>query len=121
MMKSTALATAALGAALLFPIAAQASTPASQAGSPNSTAAATGPNEVALTWAPEYMSPTHQFTQAQAVAIAQRFDTVAAMPVAFQNYVGAMRTANPNLELLAYSNAMYASKPEYAGLSEAAF
>ena len=88
---------------------------------PASTSAAAGPSEVALTWAPEYMSPTHQFTQAQAIAIAQRFDVVAAMPVAFAKYASAMRTAHPGLKLLAYSNAMYASDRDYTGLSEAAF
>ena len=39
---------------------------------------------------------------------ARQFDLVAAMPVAFQDHVAAMRRANPDLTLLSYANATLA-------------
>jgi hypothetical protein len=78
-------------------------------------------SRVALTWSPTYMSNDHHYTRGQAVALARRVDLVAAMPVAFQHHVRAMRAANPQLRVLAYANATLADPSTVRGLPEQAF
>lgn len=78
-------------------------------------------SQVALSWAPEYMSSQHSFTRSQALQIASQFDVVAAMPVAFATHAAAMRAANPNLTLVTYANAMFANLSAASGLPESAF
>ena len=58
---------------------------------------------------PEEFATNHSYTQAQAVAAAQRYDVIIAYSQAFQPYVAAMRAANPNLVLLVYLNGMFVS------------
>ena len=97
-------------------------TPAPSAHAANTSGGApVPPGGVALTWTPEYMSDNHDYTQAEAVDLARRFDLVAAMPYAFRGEVGAMRQANPRLNLLAYANATLATAGSAAGLPEASF
>lgn len=67
--------------------------------------APTPPGSVELTWAPTYMSNTSTYTQDDAVALAEKFDLVVGLPLAFDGFVPAMRAANPNVTLLAYTNA----------------
>ena len=83
--------------------------------------APTPTGQVALTWAPTYMSDNHYYTQAEAEAVARRFDLVAAMPIAFQKYVGRMRTVNPDVVLMSYANATLAQPRDVASLPESAF
>ena len=79
------------------------------------------PGGVALTWSPAYMTDSHAFTAANATTMAQKFDLVAAMPIAFNKYVTSMRQTNPDLSLLAYANATLANENTSAGLPESAF
>lgn len=58
-------------------------------------------------WTAEQGSSDQSFTATEAVAHAQRFDVISAHIDAYKTYVGAMRTANPDLVLLAYVNAMF--------------
>ena len=76
---------------------------------------------VALTWAPLYMSNDHAYTRTEALELARRFDLVSAMPQGLRDHSSAMREANPDLTLLAYSNATLASAATAAGLPEEAF
>jgi hypothetical protein len=80
----------------------------------------TGPR-VARTWSPTYMADHHHYSRDQALAVARRFDLVVAMPVAFAQHLPAMRAENPRLRVLAYSNAMLASRATVRGLPESAF
>jgi len=77
--------------------------------------------QVNLTYTPEMVATSHQYTQAQAVALAKRFDVIVAMPVSFSKYVQQMKAANPNLVLLAYSNATFATSANSSGLPESSF
>jgi len=85
---------------------------ASVKGAPASTQAA------ALTWTPTYMAPTHNYSQAEAVALARTYDVVAGMPKAFHDHVAAMRAANPRLTLLSYANATFSDAASLQGVSE---
>ena len=78
-------------------------------------------DNVALTWAPLYMSNDHVYTREEALALARRFDLVSGMPYGLRDHSAAMKAANPDLTLLAYSNATLASANTAAGLPEAAF
>ena len=79
------------------------------------------PENVALTWAPLYMSNDHAYTREEALALARRFDLVSAMPHGMREHSAAMREVNPDLTLLAYSNATLASAATAAGLPESAY
>ncbi|MFL6048810.1 MAG: putative glycoside hydrolase, partial [Gaiellales bacterium] len=61
-----------------------------------------------LQWMPEQFGTGHSYTAGQAVAAAQRYDVISAFPQAFGSAVPSMRSANPRLVLLAYSNGMFA-------------
>ncbi len=116
--------TLALGVGLAsFPSQAGAAAPAAPRGAATpASASPTLPAEnVALTWAPLYMSDDHAYTRAEALALARRFDLVSAMPYGLRDHSAAMRAANPDLTLLAYSNATLASAGTAAGLPETAF
>jgi len=76
---------------------------------------------VALTWAPLYMSNHHEYTRAESLRLAKRFDLVAAVPFGLADHSAAMRQANPDLTLLAYSNATLGDAENVRGLPEAAF
>ncbi len=76
---------------------------------------------VALTWAPLYMSDHHEYTRAEALRLADRFDLVSAMPYGLKDHSSAMRRANPDLDLLAYSNATLALPKDAGSLPENAF
>src|SRR4051812_33179926 len=78
-------------------------------------------SDVARTWTAEYMSNDHNYSVAEAEEIAQDFDLIAAMPVAFRGEVDDMRVVNPDLHVLSYSNAMFADADTAAGLPESAF
>ncbi len=78
-------------------------------------------DSVALTWAPLYMSNDHTYTRAEALDLARRFDLVSAMPYGLKDHSAAMREVNPDLTLLAYSNATLASASTASGLPEAAY
>lgn len=76
---------------------------------------------VALTWAPLYMSNFHEYSRAESERLAKRFDLVAAVPFGLADHSAAMRRVNPDLTLLAYSNATLANSEDVRGLPEAAF
>ncbi|WP_372728605.1 putative glycoside hydrolase [Nocardioides sp.] len=107
----------ALGVAPGLPTlaASAAQAPAARAGAPAAQ------QRVALTWAPTYMSNDHDYSRREALRVARKFDLVAGMPIAFQEHQKAMRSANPDLTLLAYANATMAQTYEVGGLPEAAF
>src|SRR4051794_37092844 len=116
-----AVVLAAVACALISPASSSAS-PAVEASSVGAAAPALAQrSKVNLTYTPEMVASTHQYTQAEAVALAKKFDVIVAMPVSFSKYVGAMKAANPQLTLLAYSNATFASPTSAAGLPEAAY
>ena len=102
-----ALSTLAMGAAFL--------TPAGTAGAaePATRTAVTQYDEPA--WAAEWMVGKQRYTQASAVAVAKRYDVIAAMSDTFKEFAPAMRRANPDLVLLAYVNGPFAAKwkPSY--------
>ncbi len=102
-----ALSTLALGAAFL--------TPATTAGAaePVKRNAVTQFDKPA--WAAEWMVRNTKYTEASAVAVAKRYDVIAAMSATFQKFAPAMRRANPDLVLLAYVNGPFAAnwKPQY--------
>ncbi len=79
------------------------------------------PGGVALTWTPEYMSDNHHYSRAEALDLSRQHDLVAAMPYAFKDHSDAMRSANPDVSLLAYANATLATDEATAELPEAAF
>jgi hypothetical protein len=58
-------------------------------------------------WQPEFMSVDHTYTRAQAMAAADGFDVIMALPIAYADHVAAMRRVNPNLQILAYVNGGY--------------
>ena len=76
---------------------------------------------VALTWAPLYMSNDHEYSRAESERLARRFDLVAAVPFGLADHSAAMRRVNPDLTLLAYSNATLGAPDDVRGLPEAAF
>jgi hypothetical protein len=57
-------------------------------------------------WTPTYMADSHAYSEGEAVDLARRFDLIAALPNTFRAHVEAMRTANPGLVLLVYTNGM---------------
>jgi Hypothetical glycosyl hydrolase family 15 len=58
-------------------------------------------------FAPVYMGTHWNFTQAQAVALAQNFNVIAAQASVFPKFVSAMKAANPNVRIIAYINGMF--------------
>src|SRR4051812_28292234 len=62
---------------------------------------------VAKTWVPAYMSNDLHYTAAEAVQLARGADLVAGVAASFRPYAAMMRTANPDLTLLAYENATF--------------
>lgn len=60
-------------------------------------------------WLDDQESPTHTYTQAEAVAQAQRFNVISAMQNTYAPYVSAMKAANPQLTIVAYMNGAMAS------------
>jgi hypothetical protein len=117
----TALVLASAAAAFL-PSASSSARPADHASEKGAFAPALSRRaQVNLTYTPEMVASTHQYTQAQAVALATRFDVIIAMPVSFSKYVAQMKAANPHLTLLAYSNAMFSTPTTASGLPEAAY
>jgi len=55
-------------------------------------------------------SAAQSLTQAQAVTDARNYDMVVGLVNTFQPYLGAMRTANPSVKVIAYMNGAYAQK-----------
>jgi hypothetical protein len=96
-----ALSAVILGGALL--------TPAGTAGAaePASRTAVTQYHSPA--WAAEWMVGKQSYTEASAVAVAKRYDVIAAMSDTFKAFAPAMRRANPDLVLLAYVNGPFAA------------
>jgi hypothetical protein len=80
-----------------------------------------GHGSVELSWRPAYMTNSHKFTQAQAVAMAKRNNLIIGAPAAFKNYTSAMRAANPHLTLLAYTDATFQSGGEVRALPDSEF
>ena len=124
---TTLVAALAVGVGLAaVPVAASAApaAPAAPAAS-GSEAAARQPalpgGTVALTWAPLYMSDHHEYTRGQAVALARKFDLISAMPYGLKDHSSAMRAANRDLTLLAYSNATLADPSLVRSLPESAY
>lgn len=76
-----------------------------------SAAAADAPSWRA--WGVEQESPTHTFTQSQAVDIAQNFNLITATRDSFRPYVAAMRSANTKLKLYAYTNQTFARGDQF--------
>src|SRR3954467_14443390 len=62
----------------------------------------------ALPWSYEATTGKTTYTRSQPVAQAKAFDIIAANRNAYKSAVPAMRTANPDLKLLAYVNGAYA-------------
>ena len=58
-------------------------------------------------WQPEFMAVDHTYTRAQAIAAADDFDVIMALPIAYADHVAAMRRVNPSLQILAYVNGGY--------------
>ena len=56
---------------------------------------------------PEQFGTGHSYTADQAVAAARRYDVISAFPQAFGSAEASMRSENPQLVLLAYSNGMF--------------
>ncbi len=102
-----ALSAAALGGAFL--------TPAGTAGAAETTSRTAVTQYDDPAWAAEWMVGKHSYTEASAVAVAKRYDVIAAMSDTFKAFAPAMRRANPDLVLLAYVNGPFAAKwkPSY--------
>ncbi|MDX6324714.1 MAG: hypothetical protein QOK15_1068 [Nocardioidaceae bacterium] len=66
----------------------------------------------ALPWSYQATTGGATYTKTEAVAQAKAFNIIAANRNAYQNAVPAMRTANPDLKLLAYVNGAYAQRSE---------
>ncbi len=73
------------------------------------------------TWMDDQESPTHSYTQAEAVAQAKRFSLISALPNTYAPYVSAMKAANPNLKLFVYMNGTMANGGEVKSAPEAWF
>lgn len=58
-------------------------------------------------WSPQWMSHTSSYSLGEATDIARRFDVVVSMWNVFDEHAAAMRTANPNVRLLAYLNSTF--------------
>ncbi|GAB2755390.1 hypothetical protein GCM10027020_04530 [Nocardioides salsibiostraticola] len=72
-------------------------------------------------WAPLFMSANHSYSRAEAVTLAKKYDLIVAIPSGIRKHTAAMRAANGNLNILAYSNAVLASSSQIKGLPETAF
>lgn len=72
-------------------------------------------------WAPLFMSANHSYSRAEAVALAKKYDLIVAIPSGIRQHTAAMRAANGNLNILAYSNAVLAPSSQIQGLPESAF
>jgi len=112
---ATGVATVVAVATIGVPAAASAEPVPAQPGAP------ARPGGVALTWAPTHMADGHEYTQAEAVGIAEDHDLVAAMPIAFRDHVPVMRAANPDLTLISYLNGTLAKATKVSHLPESAF
>ena len=125
---TTLVAALAVGVGLGLVPAQATAAPAAPAAPAGSAAADPAPRQpalpggtVALTWAPLYMSDQHEYTRSQAVSLARKFDLISAMPYGLMDHSSAMRAANRDLTLLAYSNATLASPDLVRSFPEAAF
>lgn len=72
-----------------------------------SPAAGTDPSGI-RSWAIENEASSHSYTQAEAVADAQRFNLITALRGSYRGHVPAMKQANPDLQLLVYMNGAFA-------------
>ncbi len=72
-------------------------------------------------WLDDQESPTHSYTQDEAVAQAKRFSVISALPSTYAKYVSAMKTANPSLRILVYMNGAMANGSEASGFPESWF
>jgi hypothetical protein len=80
-----------------------------------------GHKSVELSWIPAYMSNSHKYTQAQAVAMARHNALIIGTPNTFSRYTHAMHAANPHLTLLTYTDATFQTGGEVAALPESEF
>jgi hypothetical protein len=99
---AAALSAVALGGALLSPV--------DPAGAAEPVKRTTVSEYDRPAWAAEWMVRNTSYTQASAVAVAKKYDVIAAMSSTFQKFAPAMRKANPDLVLLAYVNGPFAAK-----------
>jgi hypothetical protein len=99
---AAALTAVALGGAFLSPL--------GPAGAAETTQRATVTQYDRPAWAAEWMVRNTSYTEASAVAVAKKYDVIAAMSGTFQKFVPAMRNANPDLVILAYVNGPFAAK-----------
>jgi hypothetical protein len=58
-------------------------------------------------WSPQFFNGTEKYTPDQAAQIAKTFDTIVALPTAFNNDVATMKAANPNLTLFLYMKGVF--------------
>lgn len=63
-------------------------------------------------WSAEFMGRQHSFSRTEAVAHAKRFDVIAAIRTTYDEYVAAMKSANPDLVMLAYMNGAFVRKTQ---------
>jgi hypothetical protein len=63
-------------------------------------------------WSPANEGGARSLTVSQAVAIANRFDTIVALPGAFRGMADEMKAANPDLIILAYMNGTFAQETQ---------
>lgn len=82
------------------------------------TASSAGGGSFVKAWVAENESPTHNFSEAQAVSTARQFDQIVALPGTYDSYVRAMKSANPNLKILSYMNGMFASSGQGSAYPE---
>src|SRR5690242_380810 len=58
-------------------------------------------------WSPQFFNGVEKYTPDQAAQIAKRFDTVVALPTAFNDTVATMKAANSNLTLFLYMKGVF--------------
>jgi len=63
-------------------------------------------------WVAAYESGSSSVTGAEAIALAEAFDVIGALPWMYRGDVARMKAANPDLILLAYMNATFAQRTE---------
>ncbi len=85
------------------------------------TAAFTSPDSYLRLWASTNGGgPSEQeYTKAEAVEVARRYDTVVALRWTFRDYVSAMKSANARLTLLTYMNGAFAKDNEGSAFPDA--
>lgn len=72
-----------------------------------------------LTWGNEQEMPNHSHTLQDAMAVAQRFSVITAVPEAYAPYVGLMKARNPELQLFVYVNGIADATPNGGSRPEA--